>query len=291
MKSVIRGITMLLTLCIIGGIFPVHADVITQKKVDTVPQQADSFSLSELDWLIDQAEKIDTSLYTEEAVFSLMDILNRARVVRSDEKASSEEIASAIKELRDVVGNIKPNPVFLFDDVRDEAKFYFDPIYWAYKHNPQISKGTSETTFTPNENCTRGQVVTFLWRAVGEPEPKSMASHFSDLKSDAFYEKAVAWAVEQGITKGTSDSSFSPDATCTRGQIVTFLYRANGSPKQSQKDNPFKDVAEGQYFTNAVLWAVENGVTKGKTADEFRPDATCTRGEVVTFLYRAMGEK
>ena len=172
-----------------------------------------------------------------------------------------------------------------FADVPGKA-FYADAVAWAVEN--EVTNGTGKYTFSPDRACTRGQVVTFLWRAAGEPEPTKTENPFTDVKEGAFYFKAVLWAVENGVTKGTSDTTFAPDATCTRGQIVTFFYRANGSPKQSKKDNPFKDVAEGQYFTNAVLWAVENGVTKGKTADEFRPDATCTRGEVVTFLYRAM---
>ena len=179
--------------------------------------------------------------------------------------------------------NAQP-PCFL--DVRDPNAFYFDPVYWAY--GAEITKGESETRFGPDKGCTRGQVVTFLWRAAGSPSPAKTETGFTDLKPGAFYEKAVAWAVENGITKGLTDTTFGPDATCTRGQIVTFLYRANGAPEFKKGNNPFKDVASGQFYADAVAWAVENGVTKGKTADEFRPDATCTRGEVVTFLYRAM---
>ena len=172
-----------------------------------------------------------------------------------------------------------------FLDVHDPDAFYFEPVYWAY--GAEITKGESKTRFGPDKGCTRGQVVTFLWRAAGMPEPTNTETGFTDLKPGAFYETAVAWAVEQGITRGLTDSTFGPDATCTRGQIVTFLYRANGSPKFKKGGNPFKDVAGGEFYADAVVWAVENGVTKGKTDKEFSPNATCTRGEVVTFLYRA----
>ena len=174
---------------------------------------------------------------------------------------------------------------FRFDDVKDDALFYYEPVYWAVEQ--KITKGTSEKLFSPNGSCTRAQVVTFLWRAAGEPEPAETLNPFQDVKADAYYYKAVLWAVEQGVTKGTSADAFSPEATCTRAQIVTFLYRANGAPEVSRKSKPFRDVDEGQYYADAVAWAVENGVTTGKSADTFAPNATCTRGEVVTFLYRA----
>ena len=174
---------------------------------------------------------------------------------------------------------------FRFDDVEDDTLFYYAPVYWAVEQ--KITKGTSEKLFSPNGSCTRAQVVTFLWRAAGEPEPAETLNPFQDVKADAYYYKAVLWAVEQGVTKGTSADAFSPEATCTRAQIVTFLYRANGAPEVSRKSKPFRDVDEGQYYADAVAWAVENGVTTGKSADTFAPNATCTRGEVVTFLYRA----
>ena len=177
-----------------------------------------------------------------------------------------------------------PEP-FRFDDVKDDKQFYFEPVYWAVEQ--KITKGTSEKLFSPGESCTRAQVVTFLWRAAGEPEPAKTVNPFQDVKADAYYCKAVAWAVEKGITKGTSADKFSPDATCTRAQIVTFLYRAEGTPEIAKKSKPFHDVDEGQYYADAVAWAVENGVTTGKSADTFAPEATCTRGEIVTFLFRA----
>ena len=154
----------------------------------------------------------------------------------------------------------------------------------------KITRGTSEKLFSPDEGCTRGQVVTFLWRAAGEPEPTKAENPFQDVKGTDYFYKAVLWAVDKGITKGTSADKFSPDATCTRGQIVTFLYRAEGTPEIAKKSKPFHDVDEGQYYADAVAWAVENGVTTGKSAETFAPEATCTRGEIVTFLFRCARE-
>ena len=183
-------------------------------------------------------------------------------------------------------------PAFLFDDVMDSGKFYYAPVYWAYNSDPQITKGVSDTMFSPDSGCTRAQVVTFLWRAMGKPEPKSYDNPFKDMKTGSFYYKAVLWAVESGITKGTSDTTFRPDQTCTRGQIVTFLYRTQEpAPTVKGKDNPFQDVKSDAYYYTPVLWAVENGITKGKSEDAFRPDAVCTRGEIVTFLYRVFAAK
>ncbi len=168
------------------------------------------------------------------------------------------------------------------------AAFYEDPVAWAVEN--EITKGLDESHFGPDNACTRGHVVTFLWRAAGEPEPKSAQTPFTDLKPGAFYEKAVAWAVEEGITKGLSDTTFGPDATCTRGQIVTFLWRFKDEPAPKSTQTPFTDVNPNGYYMNAVAWAVEEGVTKGLTETTFGPEATCSRGQVVTFLYRAAAE-
>ena len=177
---------------------------------------------------------------------------------------------------------------FLFDDVKEEGKYFFDPVYWAYRHDPQITKGTDDTNFSPDSSCTRAQAVTFLWRAAGEPKPKSAENPFEDVKEGSYYYKAVLWAVENGITKGTTDTTFRPDQTCTRAQIVTFLWRAAGEPAPEKSENPFDDVPEKAYYVNAVLWAVEKAITKGTTEKTFRPDQTCSRAEIVTFLYRAL---
>ena len=119
--------------------------------------------------------------------------------------------------------------------MRDESKFYFKPVYWAYLHKPQITNGMDEIHFEPDSGCTRGQVVTFLWRFRNTPAPSGADTGFTDVNADAFYAKAVAWAVENGVTNGMSPTSFAPDATCTRGQIVTFLYRAMGADRKNRK--------------------------------------------------------
>ena len=160
--------------------------------------------------------------------------------------------------------------------------YYADAVLWAAKNG--ITGGIGNGLFGPNQPCTRAQIVTFLWRAAGSSEPKSMSS-FSDVSADSYYAKAVAWAVENGITTGTGDGKFSPDATCTRAQSVTFLFRAIGKLVDSKAE--FSDVLTDSYYANAVAWAVENGVTNGIGDGLFGPDNSCTRAQIVTFLFRA----
>ena len=181
--------------------------------------------------------------------------------------------------------NFKPAPAIEFEDVPKGA-YYEDAVNWAVAKG--VTQGISATKFGPDNGCTRGQVVTFLWRAAGEPAPKSTNNPFTDVSAGDYYYTAVLWAVENGVTAGTSATTFSPNSTCTRGQIVTFLYRANGSPAPKSSANPFGDVQSGDYFYSAVLWAVENKITSGTSATAFSPNSTCTRAQVVTFLYRAM---
>ena len=179
-------------------------------------------------------------------------------------------------------GNLKPQD---FKDVPKNA-YYYDGVMWAVEHG--VTTGTGAGTFSPDAICSRAQVVTFLWRAAGEPEPKSSVNPFKDVKSYDYFYKAVLWALEKGITTGTGDgTTFEPNKNCNRGQIVTFLCRAkNGVPYSNQ--NPFVDVSASSFFYNPVLWAVQNGITTG-TGDgtTFAPNADCTRGQVITFLYRA----
>ena len=160
--------------------------------------------------------------------------------------------------------------------------YYADAVLWAAKNG--ITGGIGNGLFGPNQPCTRAQIVTFLWRAAGSPEPKAMSS-FSDVSADSYYAKAVAWAVENGITTGTGDGKFSPDATCTRAQSVTFLFRAIGKLVDNKAE--FSDVLTDSYYANAVAWAVENGVTNGIGDGLFGPDNSCTRAQIVTFLFRA----
>ena len=170
-----------------------------------------------------------------------------------------------------------------FRDV-DKDAYYAAAVDWAVSN--EITNGTSASTFSPDEGCTRAQVVTFLWRAAGKPDPASSKSPFSDVKEGAYYYNAVLWAVGKGITNGTSDKTFSPDETCTRAQIVTFLWRYEEQPAPAGTNNPFADVKPSAYFGSAVLWAVEKGITNGTSATTFDPEDTCTRAQVVTFLYR-----
>ena len=185
-------------------------------------------------------------------------------------------IKAELVPLRDIV---------TFTDVPANA-YYADAVSWAVLNG--VTKGTSETTFSPYASCTRAQAVTFLWRAAGSPAPKSSAMPFTDVDADAYYHDAVLWAVEQDITNGTSDTTFSPNATCTRAQIVTFLWRSQASPAAGAV-NPFADVADNAYYAEAVKWAVLKGVTSGTTATTFSPNDNCTRAQIVTFLYRCLG--
>ena len=170
-----------------------------------------------------------------------------------------------------------------FTDVADDA-YYADAVAWAIANG--VTSGTSAATFSPNASCTRAQMVTFLWRAAGSPEPKSTSTSFTDVKSGAYYEKAVAWAVEQSITTGTSATTFSPDANVTRAQAVTFQWRAAGAPK-AEGTNAFTDVKADAFYAEAVQWAVNAGVTAGTSDTAFSPASDCTRAQIVTFLYRA----
>ena len=165
------------------------------------------------------------------------------------------------------------------------GSYYEDAVIWAVDKG--ITTGTSATTFNPNGICTRAQAVTFLWRAAGSPAAKSSAMPFADVKAGSYYYDAVLWAVEQGITKGTSDTMFSPDATCTRAQIVTFLWRANGSPVASG-NSAFTDVASDAYYAAAVTWAEKNGITGGIGGGLFGSNDNCTRAQIVTFIYRSV---
>ena len=173
----------------------------------------------------------------------------------------------------------------VFVDVA-EGSYYEEAIDWAVEKG--ITNGVSSNMFAPNDPCTRAQIVTFLWRAAGSPAPKSMSS-FTDVPADAFYAKAVAWAVENGITSGTGESKFSPNSTCTRAQAVTFLYRASGSPAVSGKAE-FSDVSTTAFYADAVAWAAKKGITTGIGGGLFGSDNDCTRGQIVTFLWRAMAE-
>jgi len=173
-----------------------------------------------------------------------------------------------------------------FADV-EEGAYYYDAMLWAVENG--ITNGTSPTTFSPNNVCTRAEVVTFLWRAAGKPQATG-ENQFSDVQETDWYYQAVLWAVSEGITTGTGDGKFSPTVVCDRSQVVTFLYRFADSPDLAEgTENPFTDVAEDAWYAKAVLWAVGEQITNGTGAGTFTPTRDCTRGEIVTFLYRAVG--
>ena len=176
-------------------------------------------------------------------------------------------------------------PEKFFADVSAE-EYYYEAVKWASENG--VTGGIGENLFGAKLPCTRAQIVTFLWRAAGSPEPKGM-SGFVDVSADAYYAKAVAWAVEQGIVSGTSATTFSPDAVCTRAQSVAFLYRAFGT--RTDKAAGFSDVSADAYYADAVAWAVENGVVSGIGGGLFAPDQDCARGQIVAFLYRAYQNK
>ena len=256
-----------------------------------------------LEQAIAKAKAVDPDLYTTESVAALNAVLSIAQTVAGTENAAQELIDAAEKLLTDAIaalekkpGDNKPGlpcsggedcPGKDFKDMPAKGNWAHDPIDWAVVRG--VTAGTSNTTFSPNDTCTRAQVVTFLWRANGQPEPTRTSNPFTDVPADAYYYKAVLWAVEHGVTAGTSETTFSPNQGCTRGQVVTFLWRAEGQPEPGGT-NPFTDVPDSAYYYKAVLWAVEQRVTAGTSDTTFSPNDTCTRAQIVTFLYRACAE-
>ena len=170
---------------------------------------------------------------------------------------------------------------FPYRDVSKDS-YYYDAVQWATDKG--ITNGVAEGLFAPDGLCTRGQIVTFLWRSVGSPAPKTAEMPFADVAENAYYAQAVLWALENGITKGTSETTFSPEQTCTRAQAVAFLYRLAGTPAVTGRS--FQDVEADAYYSAAVAWAVQKGITNGTSETTFSPDQTCTRAQIVTFLYR-----
>ena len=181
-----------------------------------------------------------------------------------------------------------PKPKPAFTDVK-ETDWYYNAVLWAIENG--ITGGVDETHFAPKRDCTREQVVTFLWAANGSPEPESTVNPFQDVKNGKYYYKPVLWAVENGITGGMDATHFGVGKTCDRSQVVMFLWAVAGRPEPETTENPFQDVKIKDYFYKAVLWAVENGVTGGTTPTSFSPKTICTRAQVVTFLYAAFGKE
>lgn len=175
-----------------------------------------------------------------------------------------------------------------FSDVKDSA-YYANAVKWAVER--EITKGLSATAFGPDQKCTRAQIVTFLYKQAGSPDVSDVTLPFTDVKAGAYYENAVKWAVKNNITSGLTATTFAPNATCTRAQIVTFLYKANGQEAAASTSLPFTDVAAGAYYETPVAWAVQKNVTGGTTKTTFSPNAACTRAQAVSFLYRAASGK
>ena len=181
-------------------------------------------------------------------------------------------------------------PCIKFTDMPAYGTDEHTAIDWAYTHNPRITEGVSKTKFGPTQTVTRAQAMTFLWRAAGQPEPTSTNNPFTDVTSGKYYYKAVLWAIEKGITVGTSATTFSPNDTCNIEQIITFLYRYEGSPKVGSVNNPFTDVKSGKYYYKPIMWAYSNGIYAGKSATVFGRTDPCQRVQIVTFLWRDMGK-
>ena len=213
-----------------------------------------------------------------------------AKLTVADEKGNELAISGSEGVYTFVMGsaNVTVTAVFqaivipAFEDVH-EGDYYYEAVQWAAKN--QIAKGKTETLFAPLDNASRAEVVSFLWRQAGKPEPTNSANAFEDVSEEAYYYKAVLWAVEAGVVKGKSETVFAPDATITRAELVTMLYRlANVAAPEGEI--AFTDVAADAYYAEAVLWASQNGITEGTSDTTFEPNVACNRAQVITFLYR-----
>ena len=242
--------------------------------------------LDRLQAAISAAAQVDAERYTDASTAALAGALADARAALSAEEQSLVDAAAEALEAALAALEEKPeeshNP---FSDV-SEGAYYYPGVLWAISQTPQITRGVDDTHFSPDAVCTRAQVVTFLWRVAGCPEASAMEKTFADVDG-GYYADAVAWAVETGVTEGVDPAHFGPDKPCTRAQVVTFLWRAAGCPAPESTGFRFRDVADG-YYSEAVAWAVEAGITRGTDETHFSPDAECTRAQVVTFLYRSV---
>ena len=194
------------------------------------------------------------------------------------EELSRETVELPLRDEADCPGHT-------FTDMPGREHWAHEAIDWAIDN--QITAGTSPTTFSPELTVTRAQMVTFLWAAAGKPEPSLTELPFTDVRTGAYYYKAVLWAVEQGITSGTTPTTFSPHDPCSRAQAVSFLWAAAGKPEPVLTENPFTDVRPTAYYCKAVLWAYEQGIAEGVSESSFNPHGPCSRAQIVTFLFRA----
>ena len=251
----------------------------TAKFAEDISALVDGFAVKESD--------IERLHDTTVIVTYTFPILEEEKAEEPEKPTESEKPQEAEKPTKPETPSTSEKPQetekITFVDVA-KGQYYYDAVLWAA--NEGITGGTSANTFSPDANCSRGQVVTFLHRMIGSPEPAAITLPFADVKTSDYFYKPVKWAFGSKITGGTSDTTFSPDETCSRAQVVTFLWRTAGQPEPKGKNNPFADVKSDSYYYKAVLWAVEQGITGGTNATTFSPDNNCTRAQVVTFLYR-----
>lgn len=265
---------------VIPAVFPVNVKDSNNGKVEASAKYAVPGSTVKLTVTPDEGYELDNlSVKSNKEI----NVIEKNGKYQFTMPYGSVTVTATFKKIEAPVVPIVPS----FEDVAADA-YYFDAVKWAVENG--ITAGTSDTTFSPDMTCTRAQAVTFLWRAAGSPTPKSDAMPFNDVEAESYYYNAVLWAVESGITAGTSATTFSPNAECTRAQIVTFLWRSQKSPATIGV-NPFIDVVADTYYTNAVLWAVAEKITAGTSETTFSPDADCTRAQIVTFLYRCLGDE
>ena len=181
-----------------------------------------------------------------------------------------------------------PPTTVVVSDFTDVPKnsYAYDAVMWAAQEG--ITRGTGESVFSPYQSCTRAQAITFLWRAYGCPVVSDTENPFHDVKEGTYYHDAVLWAVEKGIVTGYSHDTFTPDAPCTRAQVIAFLWRSMGRPEAAAADLQFSDMKDSDYFTPAIQWAVEKDITNGLGNGTFGQDSPCTRAQIITFLYRTL---
>ncbi|MBQ1887755.1 MAG: leucine-rich repeat protein [Firmicutes bacterium] len=223
---------------------------------------------------IEEAEKLEKDKYTEDTTAVLDLVLSGAKTaLSSDDPAEIDKALQALTKFLDGLEEKSPIP---FTDVAKEEYFY-DAVVWAFTAEPQITDGTSPTTFSPGSTCTRAQVVTFLWRSQGCPEPETKVNPFADVAESDWFYKPVLWAVEKGITDGTGPTTFSPKSTCRNSHILTFIYRAVGEPEKT---------GQGSWWADAFNWANFGGLLKGSYTGTYDVNADCPRANVVYYLHR-----
>ena len=247
--------------------------------------------MEELEAAVIEAEAIENENFTDDSWAAFEEALAAAKDLLENGAADQAEVDAAVAELNaamDALEEKEPEPtpepwVNPFEDV-EEGKWYYDAVAWGSQNG--VVNGLNETTFGTKVNCTRAQIITFIWRAMGEPEADSAEYTFKDVEEGKYYFDAMLWGVEKGIITGYNADTFAPEDQCTRAQMATFIWRLAGEPEAEAKDSPFPDVAEGKWYTTAAIWAAENGVVTGYDDGTFGPDNDVLRSETITMLYR-----